>query len=735
MLHAASRRFTSTSTALRLICLCFSQSFRFSSHKPLHTSSRIQSHPNYGVHDEVVDFFDRLLPHCRGTQHCKQIHAQIVTTGMYRSAFLASRLVSVYSRFGLATDAQKVFDVCPVESASNLLLWNAIVRANVSHGFYKEALQLYDKMRKLGVCADSFTFPLVVRASALLGCLELCRIVHSHVLHMGFQNHLHVVNKLLGMYGKLGRMGDACQLFERMVVRSHVSWNTMVSAYALNHDCEGASKIFRWMESEGFEPNPVTWTSLLSSHARCGQREEVMALFGVMRSKGVGATAEALAVVLSVCGDLAVADKGRLIHGYIVKGGFEAYLFAKNALICMYGKCGQTEHAQKLFSEMETKNLVCWNALISSYAEAGLCDEAFQLFTQLENSDGFPVFRPNVISWTAVIGGFASKGRGDESLQLFRQMQLAGVVANSVTIASVLSVCAELAALNLGREIHGHAVRAMMDGNILVGNGLINMYTKCGSFKEGHLVFDNIEGKDLISWNSMISGYGMHGLGENALRIFDEMIKSGFKPDNVTFVAVLSACSHAGLIPEGRRLFNQMSRDYGIEHKMEHYACMVDLLGRAGLLQEASNIVKNMPMEPNACVWSALLNSCRMYKSTSVAEETAIHISQMNSEMTGSYMLLSNIYAASGRWEESARVRTAAKTKGLKKIPGQSWIEVRKKVYMFSSGSPVQAGLELVYGILEELALQMESESYAPDDSSVERNVSDGEMNISVQAQ
>lgn len=609
------------------------------------------------------------------------------------------------------------------------------MRANVSHGFYKEALQLYDKMRKLGVWADSFTFPLVVRACALLGCLTLCKIVHSHVLQMGFRNHLHVVNELLGMYGKLGRMEDACQLFERMVVRSYVSWNTMVSAHSFNYDCEGASKIFRWMESEGFEPNPVTWTSLLSSHARCGQHVEVIELFGVMRSRGVGATAEALAVVLSVCGDLAAANKGMLIHGYIVKGGFEAYLFAKNALICMYGKCGEVEHAQKLFLEMEKKNLVGWNALISSYAESGLCDEAFQLFTQLEKSDGFSVMRPNVISWSAVIGGYASKGRGEKSLELFRQMQLTGVVANSVTISSVLSVCAELVALNLGREIHGHVVRAMMDGNILVGNGLISMYTKCGSFKEGHQVFENIEGKDLISWNSMITGYGMHGLGENALRIFYQMIKSGFKPDNVTFVAVLSACSHAGLITQGRQLFDQMSRDYGIKPQMEHYACVVDLLGRAGLLQEASNIVKNMPMKPNACVWSALLNSCRMHKNTSVADETAAHFSQMNSEMTGSYMLLSNIYAASGRWEESARVRTSAKTKGLKKIPGQSWIEVKKKVYMFSSGSPVQAGLELVYGILQELALQMESEGYIPNGSSVEQNVNDGELNMLVEPQ
>ncbi|GMN36977.1 hypothetical protein TIFTF001_006452 [Ficus carica] len=543
-------------------------------------------------------------------------------------------------------------------------------------------------------------------ACAFIGSLVLCKRIHGLVLLMGFQNHLHVVNELLGMYGKLGRMDDACRLFDRMLVRSYVSWNTMVSGYAFNYDCDGARTIFERMELEGFEPNSVTWTSLLSSHTRCGRHEEALELFGLMRLKGVGPTAEALAVVLSVCADLAAADKGEMIHGIV-------------------------EHAQKSFMEMKTKSLVSWNALITSYTESGLCDEAFEIFTQLEKSNGYPVMRPNIISWSAVIGGFASKGRGEESLELFRRMQLTGVSANSVTICSVLSACAELAALNLGREIHGYVTRSMIDGNILVGNALINMYTKCGSFKAGHLIFENLDGKDMISWNSMITGYGMHGLGEIALRIFYQMNESGFKPDNVSFVAILSACSHARLISEGRSLFDQMSRVYGVEPQMEHYACMVDLLGRAGLLQEASNIVNNMPMQPNAFVLSALLNACRMHRNTSVTEETAAHICNLSAEVTGSYMLLSNIYAASGRWEESAKVRISAKTKGLKKTPGQSWIEVNKKVHVFSAGKAAQAGFESVYAILHELALQMESEGY--ECTSWRQNADDEEMNVAVE--
>ncbi|KAF7831895.1 putative pentatricopeptide repeat-containing protein [Senna tora] len=629
--------------------------------------------------NELLDFFDGILRQCPTVLQPRQVHTQLLVTGAHQSAFLAAKLIAKYACFGFVMDARKVFDAIQVEDLENLLLWNSILRANVSHGYYEYALELYVKMRKLGFWPDGFSFPLIIRACSYMGSPTLCKIVHCHALQMGFRNHLHVVNELLNMYGKLGQMNDAFQLFERMVLRSHVSWNTMVSGYALNHDPLGASNIFKQMELEGLQPNAVTWTSLLSSHARCGLYERTLELFKVLRMSGIEISAETLAVVLSVCADMDAIDRGKELHSYIIKGGYEDYLFVKNALIGTYGKHGHLDDAHKLFFEIKIKNLISWNALISSYAEFGLCDEALSVFSQMEKSDDHQrVMRPNVISWSAVIGVFASRGRSEESLELFRKMQAAKVMANCVTIASILSVCAELAALNLGKEIHGYTVRALMDENILVVNGLINMYMKCGCFKEGHLVFNNTKIRDLISWNSIIGGFGMHGLGENALETFDEMIKSGMKPDNITFVVVLSACSHAGLVAEGREYFDRMVREFKIQPYIEHYACMVDLLGRAGLLQEASEIVRTMPVEPNECIWGALLNSCRMHKDMDITEEIVSHILSLKCEGTGSYMLLSNIYAESGRWNDSARFKILAKTKGLKKIPGQSWIEHNK---------------------------------------------------------
>lgn len=669
--------------------------------------------------NSLLDCFDHLLQQCKTIHQLKQVHNQLIVTGANASAFLAARVLSIYARFGRLFDARNVFETTPFDCKSSSLLWNSILRVNVSNGLYENALKLYVKMRKLGVLGDGFTFPLVIRACKFMGSFRFRfsfgQIVHNHVLQMGFQGNVHIVNELIGMYAKMGQMSDSFKLFDKLRVKNYISWNMMFSGFALNFDCDGALELFKRMELEGLEPNFVTWTSLLSSHARCGRLEETMDLFDMMRKRGIEVGAEAIAVVLSVCADLAADHMGKVIHGFVIKGGFEDYVFVKNALICVYGKHGDVKVAQNLFSEIEEKNIVSWNALITSYAEAGLCDEAVEVFSQLEKLDGGSMERPNVISWSAVIGAFASNGRGEEALDLFRKMQLAKVVANSVTISGLLSVCAESAALNIGREIHGHVVRVSMNKNILVQNGLLNMYMKCGCLEEGHLVFEQIEKKDLITWNSMISGYGMNGLGENALATFEEMIEAGFKPDGVAFVAVLSACSHAGLVNEGRRNFDMMVREFRIEPQMEHYACMVDLLGRAGLLQEASDIVKNMPMEPNAYVWGTLLNSCRMHKNTDVAEAMASQIFGLITETTGSYMLLSNIYAASGRWEDAAKVRISAKTKGLKKVAGQSWIEVKRKIHMFSSGNSLQSDLKNVCEVLEELALQMENKGYVPD--------------------
>ncbi|VFQ87184.1 unnamed protein product [Cuscuta campestris] len=577
-----------------------------------------------------------------------------------------------------------------------MLVWNSILRANVSRGECLEAINIYAKMRGLGVRPDSFGFPLIVRASVLLDDHSLCKLVHCHIIQMGFENHLHTANELLNMYGKIGRMDSARALFDRMYARTQLSWNTIVSGYSRNFDCNSALQMFLRMQWEGWQPNAVTWTSLLSSFSKCRRHEDVWQWYIQMRRIGVDITAEALSVVISDFANTNTIDRlGKTVQVYAIKGGFDNHSIVTNSLINFYGKNGDVKAAECLFSGLHSKSIVSWNSLLSSYAESGLCDEAFSAFSQLEKSGEHSPVRPNVVSWSIVIGAFAAKGRHEESLELFRRMQFSGVLANGITISSVLSVCADISGLCLGREIHGFVIKVpKKDVNILVQNGLVNMYMKCGSLKDGNTVFDRMEKKDLFSWNILISGYGMHGQCELALETFDRMIKAGFKPDKVSMVAVLSACGHAGAVSQGHEIFNQMRTRFGIEPEVEHYACVVDLLGRAGLLQEANDMVQEMPVKPNACVWGALLNAGRMHKHAQVAEMAAAQLLSLDSETTGSFMLICNLYAGCSRWGDSANARLSAKTRGFKKSPGQSWVEVKKKVYVFSSGKSMQTEME-----------------------------------------
>ncbi|CAA7056601.1 unnamed protein product [Microthlaspi erraticum] len=667
----------------------------------------------------LFHYFDHILRSCLTAQQCRQVHAQALLSDLInRSGSLAASLVSVYSQLGLLLDARNVFDTASLVLRSDLRLWNSILKANVSHGLHENALELYIGMRERGLTGDGFIIPLILRACRYSSRFGLCRGIHSQVIQTGLQENLHVVNELLSLYPKSGRIGDAYKLFVEMPVRNRISWNVMIAGFSQDYDCENAVKIFEWMQREEFVPDEVTWTSILSCHSQSKKLEDVIKYFDVMRKSGGGVSGEALAVFFSVCAELGAFDAAEKVHGYVVKGGFGECLPSKNALTYVYGKQGKVKEAEQLFREIRNKGIESWNALIMSFVDAGKLDEALSLFTELEEFGN--VVKANVVTWTSVIKGCNVQGRGDDSLECFRRMQFSKVLANSVTICCVLSVCAELPALNLGKEIHGHVIRTSMSDNILVQNALVNMYSKSGSLSEGNLVFEAIRDKDLISWNSMIKGYGMHGFGERALSMFDRMVESGVRPDGIALVAVLSACSHAGLVEKGREIFNSMGKKFGLEPQQEHYACIVDLLGRVGFLEEANEIVKSMPMEPKVCVLGALLNSCRMHKNMDIAEKIATQLFRLEPEMTGSYMLLSNTYSASGRWEESAKVRALAKSKDLKKVSGSSCIVLKKKVYKFTSGSTVQSEFASIFPVLEDLVCHMRKKDPTDDGNGYE---------------
>jgi pentatricopeptide repeat protein len=599
----------------------------------------------------------------------------------------------------------------PIDSA---VPWNKLLRDHLAGSRPGLALALYRLMRALcPALPNSYTLPLALRAAP---SWRLASAVHAHALHLGLHAHPDVAGQVLAAYARLGRAAEARRVFDALPVRRiTLSWNTLISACSVGCDPDAAWAAFARMVAAGASPDAVTWTTLLSAHARCGRHPEALRLFGDMHRSGCEGNAEAVAVALSACpyaGGPALA-KGRSIHAYgFVKGVVHGYLFVTNSLVCMYGKLGEMEEAEKVFWDAGAKkNAVTWNALITSYAAAGLCGEALGVLAQMEQCGG--MVTPNIVSWSAVISGFASSGDMEQALQLFRQMQQQWLLPNVVTLATVLSACTELLALRLGQEVHGHTIKAALDRHSLVQNGLVNMYGKCGRVAAARKVFDRMKSRDLISWNSMIGSYGTHGLCDEALAMFQDLIGATVEPDSVTFVAVLSACSHTGRIAEGRRLFNQMVREHMISPTMEHYTCMVDLLGRAGLLKDASELIETMPMRPDLCVWGALLNSCGLHGDAAVAEAAIAKVLQTETVTTGNHTLITNLYAACGMWDDSKRVRVMTKEAGLRKNPGQSWIEVRNKVFAFTARSTPLSEAEEVLRVLDDLYGEMEDEKRA----------------------
>jgi pentatricopeptide repeat protein len=375
---------------------------------------------------------------------------------------------------------------------------------------------------------------------------------------------------------------------------------------------------------------------------------------------------------------------GVWIHAYMIKSGFESNISVVNTLLDVYAKCERIELARKVFDKMTERN---------------------------------------VVSWTAIIAGYSQYGHANEALTHFYQMQEEDIEPEVITIASVLPACAHLAALQQGKCIHAYIIRRGIELDVPVCTALLTMYAKCGCIEVARQLFDKMAERDLVSWSAMITGYGMHGDGENALALFSQMQQIGMKPDNITFIGILSACSHAGLVDEGLRYFDCMSQDYSLTPGVEHYACMVDLMGRAGCLDEAHNLIKMMPIEPDDSVWGALLGACRIHSNIELGEFVSKRLLELEPKKVGNYVLLSNIYAAAGRWDDVMKVRSMLKDRGLKKIPGSSWIEIKNRVHSFSVGDKSHPQSEKIYTLLESLAEQMKKAGYVPDTSFVLHDV------------
>uniref|UniRef100_A0A0D9WKZ7 DYW domain-containing protein n=1 Tax=Leersia perrieri TaxID=77586 RepID=A0A0D9WKZ7_9ORYZ len=590
------------------------------------------------------------------------------------------------------------------------------------------------------------TFTSLLKLCAGRGDLATGRAVHAQLAARGLDTESLAATALANMYAKCRRPADARRVFDRMPVRDRVAWNALVAGYARNGMASVAMEMVGRMQEDGERPdsvtlvsvlpacgnaraidacrevhafalragvdelvnvstaildayckcgdvraaravfdwmpvkNSVSWNAMIDGYAENGDAKEALALFKRMVGEGVDVTDASVLAALQACGELGCLDEGRRVHELLVRIGLDSNVSVMNALITMYSKCKRTDLASQVFDELGNRTRVSWNAMILGCTQNECSEDAVRLFTR---------------------------------------MQLENVKPDSFTLVSVIPALADISDPLQARWIHGYSIRLHLHQDVYVLTALIDMYAKCGRVNTARNLFNSARERHVITWNAMIHGYGSHGFGKVAVELFEEMKSIGIAPNETTFLSVLSACSHAGLVDEGRKYFTSMKEDYGLEPGMEHYGTVVDLLGRSGKLEEAWAFIQKMPVDPGISVYGAMLGACKLHKNVELAEESAQKIFELQPQEGVYHVLLANIYANASMWKDVARVRTAMEKKGLQKTPGWSIIQLKNEVHTFFSGSTNHQQAKEIYARLAKLIEEIKAVGYVPDIDSI----------------
>ncbi|XP_073145910.1 pentatricopeptide repeat-containing protein At5g44230-like [Henckelia pumila] len=463
-------------------------------------------------------------------------------------------------------------------------------------------------------------------------------------------------------------------------------------------------------------PNAFLYTALIRGFTVDGLFKESVLVYNSMRRDGIKPVSFTFSALLKACGSEANLHFGRQLHGESVKlGGFDQLdLFVGNGLIDMYVKCSWLDYGRKIFDEMPERDLIAWTSLIVAYAKNGDIHSASELFL------GLPV--KDMVAWTAMVTGLVQNGKPREAMEYFERMQNAGVETDEVTLVGVINACAQLGMLKYGNWIREVTERSGFDpsNNVLLGSAFIDMYSKCGSVDDAYVIFMSMNNLNVYSYSSMIVGLASHGRANSAIELFKEMVKTNVKPNTVTFIGVLAACSHAGLVEQGKSYFEMMEKSYGVKPSVDHYNCMVDLFSRTGRLDEALELIRSMTMEPSAGIWGALLGGCRMYANPHIAEVAARYLFKMEPDNIGNYILLAQVYAKSERWKDVLEVRKLIRKKGFKKYPAFSQVEGEKGVvHEFCAGEMTHPRSKEIKETLQDIINRLKLIGYVPNCSSV----------------
>ncbi|KAL6661675.1 hypothetical protein ACP70R_001059 [Stipagrostis hirtigluma subsp. patula] len=496
-------------------------------------------------------------------------------------------------------------------------------------------------------------------------------------------------NALLTALWRGGRdLPAACRLFDAMPSRDLISWNSILAGCVAHGDLGAASAYF----ARAPRRNVATWNAMLAGLVRLGSMDDAEALFREMPERNV-VSYTTMVDGLARCGEVA---RAREVFDAMPERNSVSFA----AMISGYVENGMFVEARTLFERMPEKNVMACTAMITGYCKEGDVDSARRLF------DGIRV--KDVISWNAMIAGYVHNGHGEEAMRLHVVMLKEGLRPDHATLIAVLTACSALTLLRQGRSAHAVAIKAMLESSISLCNALMTMYSKCGNVHESELVFMNVKSQDIVSWNTIIAAYAQHGKYQRVIALFHEMEAHGLIPNDITFLSVLSACGHVGQVDVSLKLFDLMSSKYAISPGAEHYACIVDILSRAGQLEKACNYIKEMPFEAEKNVWGALLRACQTRSSVQLGELAAKMLVQLDSENSGPYVMLSNIYAAAGMWFEVNQVRGQMKEKGVKKQPGYSWTEIGNEVHMFVGGDACHPEMSKIISELRKISFHMQ---------------------------
>ncbi|XP_071709652.1 pentatricopeptide repeat-containing protein At1g20230-like [Rutidosis leptorrhynchoides] len=583
------------------------------------------------------------------------------------------KLIKTYCQSGDVRRARQLFDKI---TDPDLHSCTVLISAYTRLGLQKEAINLYTQVRDAEIQPDKFLLLSVVKACATSRDLNEAQRAHKDTVTFGFQHDLLLGNAMIDMYAKCRYLEGAKRAFDDLELRDVISWTSICSCFVSCGRPKLGLQAFRDMGLDGVKPNSITLSS-----------------------------------VLPACSDLKCLNLGREIHGFVIKNGMGDNVFISSALVDMYASCLCIKQAEIVFNRMFNRDIVSYNVMISAYFENNEAEKALCIFKKMK-SEGSKL---NYASWNAVICGFLQAGRTQQAFEVLSEMQCAGFNPNPITLTTLLTACTNLESLRAGKEIHGYTFRHNFLDDTTALTAVMFMYAKCGKLEFAQKVFEIMGRKDTIAWNTIIISNSMHGNGEQALMLFKKMLNSGVKPNAVTFTGVLSGCSHSRLVDEGLEIFNSMRRVHSVEPDSEHHSCIVDVLSRAGRLDEAYRFIQDMVIEPTASAWGALLGACRVYKNVDLARIAAKTLFEIEPHNGGNYVLLSNTFVNAKLWGEASETRKAMRDKGIKKEPGCSWVQIKNKVHTFVVGDKTNQHSDDIYKFLSDMTEKMRQAGYLPD--------------------